>query len=119
MNIAFPFDFYARGRTALCADNDHVRQMIEMLLFTTPGERANRPDFGCGLLRLVFEANSPEIAAALEFTVHAALERWLGDLIEVRELDVTSDDASLKVVLRYLIRRTGDEEVAEFERSLP
>ena len=119
MNIAFPFDFDGRGRTASCGDDRHVRDMIEMLLFTTPGERVNRPDFGCGLLPLVFAPNSPEVAAALEFTVQAALEHWLGDLIEVRELDVTSDDASLRIVLRYLVRSSGEEQVADFERSLP
>ena len=64
--------------------------MIEQLLFTNPGERVNRPDFGSGLLQLVFAPNSPELAAALQFTLQAALERWLGDVIEVRELEVTS-----------------------------
>lgn len=118
MNIAFPFDFDARGRTASCDDDAHIMQMIELLLFTSPGERVNRPEFGCGILRLVFEPNSPEIAAALQFTVEAALERWLGDLIEVRELSITSVDSSLSIVLRYLVRRTGDDQTARFERKL-
>jgi len=119
MNIAFPYDFDVRGRTASCGRDEHILAMIEMLLFTTPGERVNRPDFGCGLHRMVFEPNSPEIAAALEFTVQAALERWLGDLIEVRELGVTAEDSTLRVFLRYLVRLTAEEQVAELERSLP
>ena len=57
--------------------------MIEQMLFTNPGERVNRPDFGSGLMQLVFAPNSPELAAALEFTLQAALDRWLGDVIEV------------------------------------
>ena len=119
MNIAFPFDFDARGQTAPCDENAHIRQMIELLLFTSPGERVNRPDFGCGILGLVFEPNSPEIAAALQFTVDAALERWLGDLIDVRELRITSIDSSLNIVLRYVVRRTGDDQTTKFERKSP
>ena len=69
MNIDFPFHFDGRGRTAATGDDDHVRDMIEQLLFTSPGERVNRPDFGSGLLQLVFAPNSPELAAALQFTV--------------------------------------------------
>ena len=83
MNIDFPFHFDGRGRTAATDDDDHIRDMIEQLLFTSPGERVNRPDFGSGLLQLVFAPNSPELAAALQFTMQAALQRWLGDLIDV------------------------------------
>jgi phage baseplate assembly protein W len=118
MDIAFPFDFDARGRTASCGRDAHIRQMIEMLLFTSPGERVNRPDFGCGLNRLVFEPNSPELASALQFTIQAGLERWLGDLIEVRRLSVESVDSRLHVGLDYLVRRTGTEDSASFERDL-
>jgi phage baseplate assembly protein W len=87
MNIDFPFHFDNLGRTAPTSDDDHIRDMIEQLLFTNPGERVNRPDFGSGLLQLVFAPNSPELAATLQFTVQAALQRWLGDLIEVQALE--------------------------------
>ena len=59
--------------------------MIEQLLFTNPGERVNRPDFGSGLLQMVFAPNSPELAAALQFTTQAALQRYLGDLIDLAD----------------------------------
>src|SRR5436309_11602422 len=111
MNIDFPFQFDSRGRTATTGDDDHVRDMIEQLLFTNPGERVNRPDFGSGLLQLVFAPNSPELAAALQFTVQGALQRWLGDVIDVQSLEVTSEDASLRVVVQYVVRRTGDTRV--------
>ena len=65
MNIDFPFHFDNRGRTAATDDDDHIRDMIEEFLFTNPGERVNRPDFGSGLLQMVFAPNSPELAAAL------------------------------------------------------
>lgn len=108
MNIDFPFQFDARGHTATVGDDDHVRDMIEQFLFTNPGERVNRPDFGSGLLQLVFAPNSPELAAALQFTVQAGLQRWLGDVIEVRALSVTSEDAVLQVDITYVIRVSGE-----------
>lgn len=108
MNVDFPLHFDQRGRTAAAADADHVRDMIEQLLFTNPGERANRPDYGSGLLQMVFAPTSPEIAAALRFTVQAALDRWLGDVIEVGTLSVISDDATLTVDLAYTVRASGE-----------
>ncbi|NKJ22299.1 GPW/gp25 family protein [Dyella sp. SG609] len=117
INIDFPFAFDRRGRTALTDDDDHVRDMIEQLLFTRPGERVNRPDFGSGLLQMVFAPNSPEIAAALQFTLQAALQRYLGDVINVGSLEVTSDDATLQVDLSYTVLATGDVRTASIRGS--
>jgi phage baseplate assembly protein W len=88
------------------------------LLFTNPGERANRPDFGCGLQQLVFAPNSPELAATLQFTAQAALQRELGDLIDVQALEVTSQEATLNVAIRYVVRRTGQPSGAQFSRDV-
>lgn len=118
MNIDYPFQFDGRGRTATTSYADHLRDMIEQLLFTNPGERVNRPDFGSGLLALVFEANSPELAAALQFTLQAAIQREMGDVIEVRQLEVTADDSILSVVVEYLDRRTNESVVESFERGV-
>jgi hypothetical protein len=117
MNIDFPFHFDNLGRTAATSDDDHIRDMIEQLLFTNPGERVNRPDFGSGLLQLMFAPNSPELAATLQFTVQAALQRWLGDLIEVQALEVTSENSTLRVVLQYLVRRSGEQRMETFEQG--
>jgi hypothetical protein len=92
--------------------------MIEQLLFTNPGERVNRPDFGSGLLQLVFAPNSPELAATLQFTTHAALQRWLGDVIDVRNLTVTAEDATLRIVVEYVIRGTGEARTTELARAV-
>lgn len=119
LNIDYPFHFDPRGRTAATDDDDHVRDMIEQLLFTSPGERVNRPDFGSGLLQMVFAPNSPELAAALQFTLQAALQRWLGDVIGVNALDVSSDDATLRVRLDYIVLATGEARSGNFTRSLP
>ena len=115
-NIDFPFHFDGRGRTVLTGDDDHIRDMIEQFLFTSPGERVNRPDFGSGLLGMVFEPNSPELAAALQHTIQAGLQRWLGDLIEVQTLEVTSEEATLRVLVQYVVRRTGEPRTESFER---
>jgi uncharacterized protein len=117
MNIDFPFHFDSRGSTATTDDADHIRDLIEQLLFTNPGDRVNRPDFGSGLLSMVFAANSPEIATALQFSIQAALQRWLNDLIEVRALSVTSVDSTLRVNLQYALRRTGEQRAETFERK--
>jgi Bacteriophage baseplate protein W len=116
-NIDFPFHFDSRGHTAVTDDNDHIRDMIEQFLFTNPGERVNRPDFGSGLLQLIFAPNSPELAAALQFTVQAGLQQWLGDVIEVQQLEVISENASLRINLQYKIRRTEEVIVTTFTRS--
>jgi phage baseplate assembly protein W len=117
MNIDFPLHLDSRGRTAETGDDEHIGDLIEQLLFTSPGERVNRPDFGSGLLQLVFAPNSDELATALQFTIQAALQRFLGDLMELQAVDVTSDDAVVRIEVRYLVRRTGQTQDAQFTTS--
>lgn len=112
MDIAFPFAFDARGRTAEAAPDAHVRQMLEQLLLTRPGERVMRPDFGCGLFQAVFAPNSPELATALEFTTRAAIQRFLGDVIEVKQLRLVAIEAELSVAIEYVVRATGAPQAA-------
>jgi phage baseplate assembly protein W len=119
VNIGFPYQFDSRGRTAQADSDTHIRDMIELLLFTSPGERVNRPTFGSGLLQLAFAANSPELASATQLMVQGALQQWLGELIQVEGLDVTSQDAILRVQVRYVIRRTQERQVQQFERAVP
>ncbi|HEX3402211.1 MAG TPA: GPW/gp25 family protein [Rhizomicrobium sp.] len=114
MNIDFPFHFDSRGRTAATDDNDHIHDMIEQLLFTSPGERVNRPDFGSGLLQLVFAPNSPELASAVQFTTQAALQRYLGDLIDLNALEVTAQDSTLSVTVKYTVRQTQESRTDTF-----
>jgi phage baseplate assembly protein W len=100
-HLDFPFAFDARGRAATTGNDDHVRDMIHQVLFTNPGERVNRPDFGCGLLQLVFMPNSDVLATATQFTVLAALQRWLADVVDVEEVRVLNEDAQLHVDVVY------------------
>lgn len=115
VHIDFPFRIDGRGRTAATDHADHVRDMVELLLFTTPGERVNRPDFGCGLLDMVFEPNSPELAATLETTARAALQRYLADVLSVETLTVTADESTLRVELRYVLLATGETRTSVIE----
>jgi phage baseplate assembly protein W len=118
MNIDFPFRFAEGGRTAAADDEQHIRDMLEQLLFTSPGERVNRPDFGVGLLRMVFAPNTPEVAAALEYSIQAGVQRWLGDLVELTGLRVLSDEATLSVTAEYVVRRTGERRAEQFQRPV-
>lgn len=105
--LDFPFSFDVRGRAATTGADDHVRDMIHQVLFTNPGERVNRPDFGCGLLQLVFMPNSDVLATATQFTVTAALQRWLADVVDVEEVRITNLDEQLHVDVRYTRRDDG------------
>ncbi|WOJ90436.1 GPW/gp25 family protein [Methylocapsa polymorpha] len=113
-NFAFPYQFDGGGRTTLADDDRHIRDLIEQTLFTTPGERINRPNFGAALSQLVFAPNSPELATATQFLVQGALQQWLGDLIVVQQVDVSAEDSTLTVVVKYAVRRTQEIKTATF-----
>jgi phage baseplate assembly protein W len=117
MNPAFSLDFDPSGRTATADDSRHIRDLIEQVLFTAPGERVNRPTFGCGLLQLVFAPSSDALVAATQFLVQSSLQQWLGDVITIDAVEVESQDSRLRVLVRYAIRRTGVAQSAEFIRE--
>jgi phage baseplate assembly protein W len=112
--IAFPSHFDKRGRSAASSDDDHLRDLIEQVLFTAPGERVNRPTFGCGVLQLVFAPNSDELAAASQMLIQSSLQQWLGDLIAVQAVTVTNDDATLRIQVDYIPRQSQQVSSAQF-----
>lgn len=118
MDWRFPFQIDRRGRTAEAGSESHVREMVEQVLFTAPGERANRPDFGSGLLQLVFAPQSDELVATVQYLVRGALQQWLGDVIEVQEVEVSSSDGRLDVTVRYVLVRTQERQVAQLSRQV-
>jgi phage baseplate assembly protein W len=118
MQIDYPFHLDRRGRTADTDEDAHIRDLIEQVLFTVPGERVNRPDFGSGLMQLVFAPSNDEVATATEFIVQGALQQWLLDLIQVEAVEVESEDATLRVTVRYTIRRDQRSQVAAFSREV-
>jgi phage baseplate assembly protein W len=115
MHIGYPFRVDGGGRTAAASDQDHIRHMIEQVLFTTPGERVNRPDFGSGLLQLVFDAPNDELVAATQFLIQGSLQQWLGDLIEVEGVEVRGQEGRLTITVGYTVRRNQQRQVARFE----
>jgi phage baseplate assembly protein W len=102
----FPYQFDGRGRSSDVDEVRWIRGLIEQVLFTAPGERVMRPDFGSGLRELVFAPNSPELAATAQFLVQGALQQWLADLITVESVEVEAVESSLTVTVQYLIRRS-------------
>ena len=108
MNIDFPYGFDGTGRTATMPDPDgHIRVLIEQVLFTAPGERVMRPDFGSGLLALTFEPNSVAIAATTQALVQGALQYWLGHLIAVQDVRMQSGETE-QVAVRDPYNRLRD-----------
>lgn len=118
MNIDFPYQFDHRGRTAETGYDEHIRDMIEQVLFTAPGERVNRPTFGSGLLQLLFAPNSEELVGTTQFLVQGSLQEWLGELIAVESVEVESEESTLRVTVEYIIRRDQMRQTATFNRQV-
>lgn len=118
MHIAYPLHIDGSGRSHTANDDQQIRQMIEQVLFTALGERVNRPEFGSGLMQLVFGPNGPEVEAATEVTVQGALQQWLGEVIQVESVDVNSVESTLRVTVRYMVRRNQQRNVEQFSRPL-
>jgi len=118
MQLDYPYSVDPRGRTAATGEDEHVRDLVEQVLFTAPGERVNRPGFGSGLLQLVFAPLSDELASATQFLVQGALQQWLGDVIEVEAVEVEGEDSTLGVRVVYTVRRTGERRIVDLSRGL-
>ena len=118
MNVDYPFQIDGRGRTAEPPDDEHITDLIEQVLFTSPGERVNRPTFGSGVMQMVFAPNSDALAAAAQLSIQSSLQLWLGDLIQVDEVTVSSDDSTLRIQVQYIVRRDQRQQVTEISRAI-
>lgn len=115
--LGYPFQIdNRRGRTAIDTRDDHIRHLIEQVLFTAPGERVNRPELGVNIRQFVFVGGNNETTAAAQFLVQGELERWLGEIIDVQAVAVTAEDEKLKIEVRYVIREDQQRQVAQFTR---
>jgi uncharacterized protein len=119
MHVDFPLRVDAAGRTARTPRAEHVRDLVAQVLFTEPGERVNRPTFGCGLRRLLWMPNSDVLAAASQFLVHGALQRWLGEVIEVRDVRIDNSENRLTIEVRYLLLEDGSAHRERFVEEGP
>jgi phage baseplate assembly protein W len=113
-----PFHLDARGRSAATGADDHVRDLIFQVLFTSPGERVNRPDFGCGLKQLVFMPNSDVLATATQQLVQGSLQRWLAEVISIERVDVQSLDSTLEITVVYVRRGDGQRREERFSHTV-
>jgi len=118
MQIDYPFHLDHRHRTARTDEDDHLRDLIEQVLFTNPGERVQRPDFGAGVSRLLFGPASPQVAATVQCVVQGALQQWLGDRLRIEAVDVTSREERLTIEVTYSRLRDQQQEVAIFEQEV-
>ena len=118
MYLNHPYQFDGRGRTEETSLAEYVKQLVEQVLFTAPGERVNLPEFGSGLLQLPFAPNSVELAAATQFTVQAGLQRWLSGYVKVAAVTATAEEAVLRVTVTYTPLNTDVTEVQTFVRPV-
>ncbi len=119
-SIHYPFAI-DHGLGSLAEENDyaeHVEQLIKQLLFTSPGERINRPDFGCGLRRMVFAPNNTASASLTQVTIYQALTTWLGSLITVEEVKVNALNEKLEVGIVYILKARQERRYLNLETSL-
>lgn len=114
MNIAFPYNFDTTGHTAQTDPLSHIGDMIEQILFTSPGERVNRPTFGSGTAQLVFAPNSDVLATAQQNVIQASLQMWLSDLIRVQSVTVVASDATLQITVVYVVLQTQQQQTQQF-----
>jgi len=116
--IAYPYNIDNSGRTSDSDYDNHIRHLIEQLLFTQQGERVNRPDFGSGIHQLIFAPNSDELATATEYMVQGALQQWLAELIQVESVDIKNIDSTLQIKISYLVLRNQQRQVALFSKEI-
>jgi Bacteriophage baseplate protein W len=114
MNLAFPYHVDRQGKTATADRDGHIRDLIEQVLFTSPGERVMHPDFGSGLASLVFEPNSGALATTTQMLVQGALQQHLGHLIAIQSVAVSNEDSALRVEVEYSVLSDQSTQSAVF-----
>lgn len=119
LEVGFPFQIDDRGRVADPSYTEHVKQLIEQLLFTDRGDRVNRPDLGAGLLELIFSAASAELVAVTQSQVAASLNRWLSDKILAESVEVVVSEGNRVIVtVQYVLLLNQQRQVAVFEHQV-
>jgi phage baseplate assembly protein W len=112
--FSFPFQIDSSGRNVVVDDHEHIRQQMELILFTSPGERLNHPTFGCGINQMMFERNDAETALSAKYLIQSSLQYWMGEDIEIKTVDIQSQDEVLSVIINYLIKQKKESFSATF-----
>jgi phage baseplate assembly protein W len=116
--LSFPFQVGDTGIPRVSGPGGILREQLELLLFTLPGERLRRPAFGCGVQRLVFEGASAEVVAAAEHTIRRGVRAEMDDLLVLDAVRVRADGPTLRIDILYTVRATGEERAESFRRPL-
>jgi phage baseplate assembly protein W len=116
MATRFPYQIDGRGCSATTGGEDdvYIRDLMEQVLLTAPGERVNRPDFGSGLFAALFESADDVMTAMLQANVQSALQRWLAELVQVQAVDIDVQESAVNVTVQYVVNRTQQPQVASF-----
>jgi uncharacterized protein len=117
MSISFPYQIDARGHTLVKSGDAHIRDLIAQVLFTSSLERVNRPTFGSGLRGLLFAPSNGALVAAIQHTIQAALQQWLGELVQVEAVQVETQDNTVSVTVQYMVRRSQQRQLAQFTQG--
>ncbi|MBN8592388.1 MAG: GPW/gp25 family protein [Anaerolineae bacterium] len=102
----FPVQADGEHQIALAKYEDSIRQSIQIILSTAPGERVMRPDFGSGLHELVFSVADAETRSRVIAQVREALVRW-EPRIDVLDVTVENDPQQpthLLILIHYRVR---------------
>jgi uncharacterized protein len=117
--LDFPLSYDVSGYSTTTDADDHIRDMIYLVLFTAPGERVNKPEFGCGVKQLVFAPLSDALAAATEQLIHGSLIRWLDPVISLEKVETRANEATLEILISYVRRDTGERREEVFRHPVP
>ena len=104
----FPYRFGADGLTARTTRVDHVRDLLEQLLFTRPGERLTRPELGVGIADLLFGPANEQVAAAAQTLIELAISQHLSREIAQSKVAVRADGSALLIDVAYRLVATGE-----------
>ena len=119
MFLNFPYNINSKGKSSTVNNiNEYIKQLLEQLLFTNPGERVNRPSFGTGIRQLVFSPNSDEIVSITKALIQGNLQNWLSDYIIVEEVDTKSVESSLFVTIKYIVKSTSEELNVSYKKEI-
>ena len=112
--INYPFKIAGTGNISSADEDKHIKDLIEQVLFTDPGERVNLPEFGCGLKSFIFSPNDKILETTLQVSITASLQKWLDHLIIVKDVVVDVEEEKLYITIKYKKIRTGEENTLEF-----
>ena len=118
MYFNFPFKIDDNGRSSVTNEERHIKNLIEQILFTSPGERVNRPNFGSALNQIIFEPNSDILSISIDTLIQSSLNLWLDHLIIVESVNVENKDSTLEVTVKYMIRKNQRTNVTTFRREI-